>query len=156
MTGMGKILTKWAQRTIVNMKKVLETNNKVNTSRLYNSITYDIDETNKNFTIKYISYGKYVDSGRRAGAKPPPRLPIYDWLFTNHGRSFMNKINKGKSKNRKITQVSASYMLQKSISKNGIKPVRFLNQESKIKNVTNVFGSLKTDLQKELAKTKII
>jgi len=154
MTEIGKVLQKWAQRTIVNMKKVLETNNKVNTGRLYNSITYDIDEQNKNFTIKYVSYGKYVDSGRRAGAKPPPRLPIYQWLFTNHGRGFMSKINKGK--NRKITQVGASYMLQKSISKKGIKAVRFLNQESKIKNVTNVFGSLKTDLQKELAKTKII
>jgi hypothetical protein len=149
---MGKavenVLIKWAQRTIQNMKKVLSDNYKVNTGRLYNSITYDIDETNKNFSIKYISYGKYVDSGRRAGAKPPPRLPLLNWLSTTHGRKFLSAVNKGKDK--KITDVSASYMLQKSISKKGIRPVKFLNQESKIKNVVNVFGSFKTDMTKAL------
>jgi len=161
MTDVGLVLQKWAQRTIINMKQVLTVNNKVNTRRLYDSITYVIDEVNKTFQITYISYGKFVDSGRRKGAKPPPRLPILQWLMTNHGRSFMTKLNAdesgdGKKNKTKITNVTASYMVQKSISKNGIRPVRWLNQESKIKNVNNVFGSMKTDLQKALSKTKII
>lgn len=151
MTEIGTILNKWADRTIQNMKRILSENGKVNTARLYNSIKKTIDETNKTFSITYIQYGKFVDSGRRAGAKPPPKLPIMEWLSTNHGRSFMSKINAGK-KSSKISVVSATYMLQKSISKKGIRPVRFLNQESKIKNVTNVYGSLKNDLSKAIIK----
>lgn len=148
------VLNKWADRVIKNMKDVLLNNGKVNTGRLYNSIRKVIDEQNKTFTITYISYGKFVDSGRRSGAKPPPRLPIMEWLETNHGRKFFSVL---KSNNKKITKVGATIMLQKSISKKGIRPVRFLNQESKIKNVTNVFGSFKTDMEKAIAKnTKII
>jgi hypothetical protein len=155
MSEVKKVLDKWAIRTVQNMKRVLSNGNKVNTGRLYNSINYTIDEQKQTFQITYIGYGKFVDSGRRIGAKQPPLFPIKQWLSnTPHGKSFLARF-KGtgiyKSNNVKAVN-SAAFLVARSISRKGIKPVRFLNQESKIKNVTNVFGSLKTDLVKAIAK----
>lgn len=154
MSEVSKVLEKWGIRTVQNMKNVLANNRKVNTGRLYNSIQYVLDTINNTFTITMISYGKFVDSGRRRGAKFPPINVIKEWLSkTPHGRSFLQGFKgTGVHKSNKIQRInSAAFLIARSISQRGIKPVRFLNRESKIKNVTNVYGSFKTDLGKAIA-----
>lgn len=169
MSEVSKVLEKWGTRTIQNMKKVLANNRKVNTGRLYNSIQYVLDTINNTFTITMIGYGKFVDSGRRPyGRGPvkhkgrifginnrfPPINAIKEWLSkTPHGRSFLSGFKTGVHKKNNIKTInSAAYLVARSIAMRGIKPVKFLNRENKIKNVTNVYGSFKTDLKKAVIK----
>jgi hypothetical protein len=160
-----KVLNRWADIIIANMRKILSDNRKVNTSQLFNSINKVIDSKNMSFSIVYAYYGKFVNSGRRAGIKAPPQAPLMAWLDTPHGRTFTtwfkNKFKPPvikrksiiKSYERESLQIREVRFLQRTIKNKGIKPVQFLNESNKIKWVNQYAkGPFQTDLQKAIIK----
>ena len=150
----NRVLEKWAKMTVSNMKKVLVRGRKVNTGRLIESITYNVDSTTLNgdpsFSINMINYGFYVDRGRRKGIKAPPLEALKSWLVSPHGKSFMSWWNSKSSKKNVDNKKNAARYLQYSIKKKGIKPVKFLNQEDIAKSVGgNFISELKKAIIKE-------
>jgi len=49
-------------------------------SRLIEAVTYEVDETKLEVSLILPRYAAYVITGRRAGAKAPPELPILNWI----------------------------------------------------------------------------
>ena len=83
-------------------------------SRVANSVRLELKDND--FQIKFNDYIHYVDSGRRAGAKPPPVKPILDWIH----RKGITPTN--------ITQERLAYAISRAIGRNGIKSRPFLDR----------------------------
>ena len=73
---------------------------------------------NGSFKIKFSDYAHFIDSGRRAGAKPPPVKAIMTWISKN-GISPKN-----------ITTTQLAYAISRSIGIKGIKSKPFLDRLS--------------------------
>ena len=78
--------------------------------------TEQFDEQDEQFvtTIKIPGYGKYVNEGRRPGAKMPPIQPILQW------------INVRRIRTPQYTQPQLAWAIAKSIAKKGIRPTPFI------------------------------
>lgn len=111
---------KWAQLVVTNAKSILLRNKKIATGALYESIKYRVDLNGKIHFI-FAKEGKYVESGRRKGARQPPVRSILSWIKTKgiQGRD--------KTTGRFITDRSLAFIIARGISKNGIKPVKFIS-----------------------------
>ena len=78
--------------------------------------TETFDQQDEQFvtTIKIPGYGKYVNEGRRPGAKMPPIQPILEWIRVRRIRT------------PQYTQPQLAWAIAKSISKKGIRPTPFI------------------------------
>jgi len=99
----------WAQLVVSNAKSILLKNKKIATGTLYNSIKYNVSTQGK-ITFTFAEEGKYVQSGRRKGARYPPPGPILKWI----------KVKGIKGRDRKtgrfIKDKSLTFLIQRSIS----------------------------------------
>jgi hypothetical protein len=84
-------------------------------SRLARSIELVYDEE-LNFKIKFKDYAHFIDSGRRAGATPPPIAPILDYIE----RKNISPTN--------ISKERLAFAISRAIGKRGIKPRPFLDR----------------------------
>jgi hypothetical protein len=112
-----EVMDKYGESVVTEMEKILVKANKRATGKLISSLDYDVEEKGDgvfDLTVEYIDYGKYVQEGRRPGAKQPPIEVIIRWLRTKKYAA-----QKGKSIKAK------AFIVSKTISRNGIKPLNF-------------------------------
>jgi hypothetical protein len=132
---------KWAQLVVTNAKSILIRNNKDATGNLINSVRYTVNSQGK-IVFLFAEEGKYVQSGRRKGARFPPPAAISKWI--------REKGIQGRGKDgRFITNKSLTYLISRGIVKKGIKPLPFMSMAIK---------QSKEQLKKELKKavTKVM
>lgn len=114
---------RWAQLVVSNAKSILLKNRKIATGALYNSVRYIVTPQGQ-IQFLFDESGKYVQGGRRKGAKFPPPAPISQWIRAKGIR--------GITKNGKpITEKSLTYLISRSIHRKGIKPLPFMSMAIK-------------------------
>ena len=109
---------KWATKVVSNAKSILLKADKVATGNLYNSVGYSLDVNTGDIEFFCASYGEFVEKGRRKGARFPPSDPILRWIKV---RGIKGRDKKG----RFITDRSLTFLIQRAISRDGIKPLPF-------------------------------
>lgn len=112
---------KWAQKVVTNAKSILLRNKKVATGRLYNSVSYSVSPDG-DISFSYAEEGKWVESGRRRGARYPPPGPILQWIKVKGIKG------RDRTTGRFITDKSLTFLIQRAISRDGIKPVKFMSE----------------------------
>jgi len=110
---------KWAQSVVTNAKSILLRNKKIATGKLYNSITYNVS-SDGDISFSYAEEGKYVESGRRRGARFPPSAPILKWIKIKGIKGRDTKTGKF------IKDKALVFLFQRAISRDGIKAVPFM------------------------------
>lgn len=130
---------KWAQRVVANAKSILLRNKKIASGHLYNSIRYNVSSDGSIF-FEYAPEGKWVESGRRKGAKQPPTNPIERWI--------KQKGLKGRDPKtgRYISNHTLAFLIARGISRDGIKPVPFMQLA-----IDQATQQLMVDLEKSIA-----
>ena len=110
---------KWAQNVVSNAKSILLNKKKIATGRLYNSIRYNVS-SDGSISFSYAEEGKYVESGRRRGARFPPPAPILKWIKIKGIKGRDTKTGKF------IKDKTLVFLFQRAISRDGIKAVPFM------------------------------
>ena len=133
---------KWAQLVVTNAKSILIRNRKDATGNLINSVRYTVNSQGK-ITFLFAKEGKYVQSGRRKGARFPPPAAISKWI--------REKGIQGRGKDgRFITNKSLTYLISRGIVKKGIKPLPFMSMAIKQSK-----EQLKKELKKAVTKSVV-
>ena len=127
----------WAQLVVTNAKSILLRNKKIATGALYESVRYQVNPNTGKIQFIFAEEGKWVQSGRRRGARFPPPAPILSWIKTKGIKGRDRKTG------RFITDKSLTYLISRGISQNGIKPLPFMSMAIK---------ESKAQLTKELKK----
>lgn len=111
LNNIGEEYVKW-------LKYLIKTNRKIASGRLLKSIDYKVIKQTTGYILKITSedYLKYVDGGRRAGAKMPPINPIKKWVEMR-GIKF-----------EKMSSKQTAFIIARSISKKGIEPTNIISQ----------------------------
>lgn len=109
-------LTKYAEQLVKNIKQQLTTKNKVASGNLVDSVTFNIKTDNEQISLQILTadYLKYIEDGRRPGAKQPPLTPIIKWIE-------VKKLPIPKNKKGIPKIESTAFAIAKSISVKGIK-----------------------------------
>jgi hypothetical protein len=71
-----KVMDEYGEQIVKEMEAILTKANKRATGALISSLDYDVDEKGEgvfDLIVEYIDYGKYIQSGRKKGAKQPHR-----------------------------------------------------------------------------------
>jgi hypothetical protein len=138
-----KVEEQWAQQVVSNAKSILLRNNKNASGRLYNSIRYNVNSSGK-ISFLYAPEGKWVQQGRRKGARQPPTNPIETWI--------REKGLKGRDPKtgRYISNKSLAFLIARGISRDGIKPLPFMKMA-----ITDSINKLKNTLGKKILSTEI-
>ena len=110
----------WAQHVVALAKANLIRGKKVAAGTLYNSISYEINKKTGEIDFFTAEEGKFVESGRRRGARMPPPGAIAKWAKEKGIPQFRDK------KGRYISNDSRTFLLSRSIAIKGIKPFPFL------------------------------
>jgi hypothetical protein len=133
---------KWAQLVVTNAKSILRRSNKDATGNLINSVRYTVNSQGK-IIFSFAKEGKYVQSGRRKGARFPPPAPITRWIREKG-------INATGKDGKPIGIKSLTYLISRSIHKNGIKPLPFMDMAIKQSK-----EQLKKELKKSVTKSVV-
>jgi hypothetical protein len=120
-----EVESKWGQLVVTNAKSILLRNKKIATGALYESVRYQVNPNTGTIKFIFAEEGKWVQSGRRRGARFPPPGPILKWIKA--------KGIKGRDKKtgRFITDKSLTYLISRGISRNGITPLPFMSMAIK-------------------------
>ena len=129
----------WAQSVVTNAKSILLRNKKIATGELYDSITYNVS-SNGDISFSYAEEGKYVESGRRKGARFPPPQPILKWIKIKGIKG------RDRTTGRFIKDKALVFLIQRAISRDGIKPVPFMQL-----SIDKATQQLMVDLEKSIA-----
>jgi hypothetical protein len=133
---------KWAQLVVTNAKSILVRNRKDATGNLINSVRYTVNSQGK-IVFLFAEEGKYVQSGRRKGARFPPPAAISKWI--------REKGIQGRGKDgRFITNKSLTYLISRGIVRKGIKPLPFMSMAIKQSK-----EQLKKELKKAVTKSVV-
>jgi hypothetical protein len=116
---------RWAQLVVTNAKSILLRNRKIATGALYESVRYQVDPNTGKIQFIFAEEGKWVQSGRRRGARFPPPAPILKWIKEKGIRGRDRKTG------RFITDRSLTFLISRGISENGIKPLPFMSMAIK-------------------------
>ena len=117
-----KVLKLIGKESAKTYKKNLKEKKKIASGKLYNSISYRIEQTDNGIKLYFVAEKYYIniENGRRAGAKMPPVDVIKRWM----------KIKNIQPKDG-ISIDSAAYLISRSIGKKGIKKNPFLRDIKK-------------------------
>lgn len=121
--------------------------------KLYNSIKkVSVKNSKGNFklTLNLEEYWKYIENGRRAGAKMPPIISIKNWIERKNIIPRPITLKNGKKVLPNIN--SLSFLIARSISKKGIKPKPFFKtslQTAKELFIDKIKEALAKDLIEE-------
>lgn len=116
-----KILDLFAQVAIVEYRRNLKTLGKRASGKLEDNIGYEIeaDETRFRVFLNLEEYWKYVEYGRRPGAKWPPQSAILEWI---HVKPVIPRAINGITP----TDRSLAFLIARKIGRDGIKPTKAL------------------------------
>lgn len=109
----------WAQQVVNLAKQNLVRGKKIAVGTLYNSVSYEVNRSTGEIEFFYADEGKFVESGRRPGARMPPPAPIARWAKIKGIPQFRDK------KGRYISNDSRAFLLSRAIAKKGIRPFPF-------------------------------
>ena len=120
------------QRKPVSGKYPTPLNNRVDTGRLYNSVTVDYVNDPQGQTRLRLSFPnapewRFVNDGRRGkkqnpALRYPPLRAITEWTYRRGLSQFRD------SRGRFITNQSRAFMVQRSIGEYGIYPTKFIDE----------------------------
>jgi hypothetical protein len=110
---------------------------------LYNSVTYMVEKNNTTYEVKLnlMHYWKYVENGRRAGAKMPPISAIEKWIEVKP------VLPRPMTNGKLPTNKQLAYLIARKISIDGIAPRPLLQQ-----SVDEVWRSMQEFIAEALAK----
>lgn len=110
---------------------------------LYNSVTYMVERNNTTYEVKLnlMHYWKYVENGRRAGAKMPPISAIEKWIEVKP------VLPRPMANGKLPTNKQLAYLIARKISIDGIAPRPLLQQ-----SVDEVWRSMQEFIAEALAK----
>ena len=146
------MVKKFTKKALDNYKKIIvsELKRKLNKpgSDLEKSIVGRKINNVDGFTVSMNYYGFYVDSGRRVGAELPNLGRIREWIKDKG----IKPIDSGDGRTMTLKQLA--FAIRRSISNNGIKPVRFFDviNEVEPKMTREIEQAYLKDLNAELDK----
>ena len=126
MKAIEQLLESFGKRTVKQSRSNLTRLKKRNTDALYDSLSYEIVQTEEgNYTIEFkmLEYGEYVDEGATFTNKQPPISAILPWV-----KSKGLRLRDDKGKFIKGSQKTLSFLIARSIKENGIKPTKFFTK----------------------------
>lgn len=108
----------WAQQVVNLAKQNLIRGKKIAAGTLYNSVSYEVNQSTGEIEFYYADEGKFVESGRKPGKFPPPQA-ISKWAKIKGIPQFRDK------KGRYISNDSRTFLLSRAIANKGIRPFPF-------------------------------
>ena len=116
-----KALNDFGKFIITNYKSQLEAE-QMNNGELYRTISYSVSTVNSGWVISVslADYWKYIENGRRAGAKMPPVSAIENWINVKQIVPHSMTLKSGKTVIPTIPQLS--FLIARSIGQRGIPP----------------------------------
>ena len=116
-----KALNDFGKVIIDNYKSQLEAE-QMNNGELYKTISYSVSTGTGGWVISVslADYWKYIENGRRAGAKMPPVSAIENWINVKQIVPHSMTLKSGKTVIPTIPQLS--FLIARSIGRRGIPP----------------------------------
>lgn len=116
-----KALNDFGNFIITNYKSQLEAE-QMNNGELYRTISYSVSTGTGGWVISVslADYWKYIENGRRAGAKMPPVSAIENWINVKQIVPHSMTLKSGKTVIPTIPQLS--FLIARSIGRRGIPP----------------------------------
>lgn len=116
-----KALNDFGNFIITNYKSQLEAE-QMNNGELYRTISYSVSTVSSGWVISVslADYWKYIENGRRAGAKMPPVSAIENWIKVKQIIPHSMTLKSGKTVVPTIPQLS--FLIARSIGQRGIPP----------------------------------
>lgn len=116
-----KALNDFGKFIITNYKSQLEAE-QMNNGKLYKTISYSVSTGKGGWVISVSleNYWKYIENGRRAGAKMPPVSAIENWIKVKQIIPHSMTLKSGKTVIPTIPQLS--FLIARSIGRRGIAP----------------------------------
>ena len=116
-----KALNDFGNFIITNYKSQLEAE-QMNNGELYRTISYSVSTGTGGWVISVslADYWKYIEAGRRAGAKMPPVSAIENWINVKQIKPHSMTLKSGKTVIPTIPQLS--FLIARSIGRRGIPP----------------------------------
>jgi len=113
------VMEKYGQTTVIRMAKELS-----HTQNLKNQLVPVLVKSSDGkivLAIKMPGYAKYVNYGRRAGAKMPPIEPIMEWAKSRGLPQWRT------SSGKYMSNESRAWLISRKIGRDGIKPIPFFD-----------------------------
>ena len=122
-----KALTEFGQKIVDNYRAELEACN-YQDGQLYRTLSYSVKMDNSSWliSISLEEYWKYIEAGRRAGAKMPPLDVIEKWINVRRIIPHSMTLKSGKTVIPSVKQLS--FLIARKISRDGIRPRPFFKQ----------------------------
>lgn len=122
-----KALNDFGQKIVDNYRAELEACN-YQDGQLYRTLSYSVKMDNSSWliSISLEQYWKYIEAGRRAGAKMPPLDVIEKWIKVKQILPRPLTLKSGKSVVPTIPQLS--FLIARKIGRDGIRPRPFFKQ----------------------------
>ena len=116
-----KALNDFGNFIITNYKRQLE-EEQMNNGELYRTISYSVSTVSSGWVISVslADYWKYIENGRRAGAKMPPVSAIENWINVKQIVPHSMTLKSGKTVIPSVKQLS--FLIARSIGQRGIPP----------------------------------
>lgn len=116
-----KALRDFGKFIVTNYKSQLEAEH-MNNGELYRTISYSVSTGTGGWVISVslADYWKYIENGRRAGAKMPPVSAIENWIKVKQIIPHSMTLKSGKTVIPTIPQLS--FLIARSIGRRGIPP----------------------------------
>lgn len=116
-----KALNDFGQKIVDNYRAELQDCN-YQDGQLYRTLSYSVKMDNSSWliSISLEEYWKYIEAGRRAGAKMPPVYAIENWINVKQIVPHSMTLKSGKTVIPTIPQLS--FLIARSIGRRGIAP----------------------------------
>ena len=142
-------IVSFTSNELIKTQQYIKNKGKVATGELIRSLEADIDFQGEDLIVKleYAPHGKWVDSGRRRGAKQPPMSSVEKWI----------RVRGIKQKN-KMTPKQLAFLIARAIKLKGIKAIKFISKFQKAYATKQFVNGLTKQMEKDTInniKTKI-
>lgn len=132
-------LTQFLQDYTETLKRNLQSEGKLATGDLYQSIQFTVSGFTG--TISMEEYGEFVDKGRRAGGKFPPPPAIKEWIITK-GLTMDDS-----DKSLETQQDTLTYLISRKIAEEGIPPTNFIEDPQVTQMEQRIQNRVETEIK---------
>jgi len=148
----AKALAEFGQKIVDNYRAELEACN-YQDGQLYKTLKYSVKMDNSSWiiSISLEDYWKYIENGRRAGAKMPPLEAIEKWIRVKQIIPHPMTLKSGKRVLPSVKQLS--FLIARKISRDGIRPRPFFKQsfeQAKAEYLSKITEAVQQDIKESL------